>query len=127
MARIREGQKEYNHAYYVANRARIRAQQSAYGYANRTSIVAVRKGLTAEKVMGLLEAQGGRCAICLGEIDVPHIDHDHSCCPGQRSCGGCVRGLLCPACNHMLGKAQDEPEVLEAAARYLRRYAEGGR
>jgi len=24
-----------------------------------------------------------------------HIDHDHACCPGKRSCGKCVRGALC--------------------------------
>jgi hypothetical protein len=126
MARIRVGQREYNRAYYAANRNRIRAQQSAYGYANRSRLVAARKGLTAERVQALLEAQGGRCAICPSYLTVPHIDHDHSCCPGPKSCGECVRGLLCASCNHMLGKARDKPEVLEAAARYLRQFSEGG-
>jgi hypothetical protein len=26
-------------------------------------------------------------------------DHDHACCPGHRSCGRCLRGLLHPNCN----------------------------
>ena len=127
MPRIRVGQREYNRAYYIANRDRIRAEQSAYGYANRPKLTAARKGLTAETVQALRDAQGGRCAICPSELTTPHIDHDHSCCPGQRSCGRCVRGLLCASCNHMLGKAQDKPEVLEAAATYLRQFSEGGR
>jgi hypothetical protein len=125
MARDRERQKEYNRTYYATNRERIRVQHSTYNLANRPRIVAARKGLTAGRVQQLLGAQGGKCAICASEMTVPHIDHDHSCCSGPRSCGGCVRGLLCASCNHMLGKAHDKPEVLEAAAAYLRRFPGG--
>lgn len=39
------------------------------------------------------------------------IDHDHST--------GAVRGLLCSACNRMLGDAMDRPEILVAGAAYL--------
>ncbi len=58
-------------------------------------------GLTPERYDEMLAAQGGVCGIC-GEPpgDKPlAVDHDHSCCPGQRSCGECLRGLLCPSCN----------------------------
>jgi hypothetical protein len=73
--------------------------------------------------------QDGRCAIC--RRDDPgthhgywHIDHDHKCCPTSgRGCGSCVRGLLCGSCNLGLGHFADDPARLDAAAMYLRRYA----
>jgi hypothetical protein len=58
--------------------------------------------VTKEFVHRLLEFQRGSCAICgsrnAGSKSL-HIDHDHVCCPGRRSCGDCVRGLLCSGCN----------------------------
>lgn len=74
----------------------------------------------------MLVAQGGVCALC-GTTDagppngkyvtdtVFHVDHDHE--TGQ------IRALLCKACNMGLGCFQDQPELLEQAAAYLRSYA----
>lgn len=59
------------------------------------------------------------CQIC-GSYEKPSIDHDHSCCPGNKSCGKCIRGILCRACNSGIGMLRDDPEILEAGARYLR-------
>lgn len=47
------------------------------------------------------------------------IDHDHTCCVGDYSCGECVRGLICQTCNFLIGQAHDNPAVLRAAAEYL--------
>lgn len=85
--------------------------------------------LSLEAYRSLLEAQDYRCAIC--GVDTPtdirtnrfHVDHDHSCCPGNKSCGACVRGLLCHACNTALGNFQDDPKRLTSALAYL---ASGG-
>lgn len=68
-----------------------------------------------------VEEQDGACLICRrpclhGRLSV---DHDHSCCPGEESCGECVRELLCRQCNLGLGAFNDSPDLLRAAAAYL--------
>ena len=84
-----------------------------------------RYGITKADFEALIEAQDFRCAICKGkfwdEVSSPHIDHDHSCCSEQmKSCGKCIRGLLCRGCNQVLGCAKDDIETLTAAIKYLR-------
>jgi recombination endonuclease VII len=75
----------------------------------------------------LLSAQSGRCAICCTpaeDVRLPFaVDHDHACCPGRRSCGACVRGLICDSCNRGVGYLGDDSRRLRAAADYLDRYA----
>lgn len=85
-----------------------------------------RYGLTEASFDALLLSQGGSCAICRSTSPDDrrggwHVDHDHACCPGGESCGECVRGILCGRCNNMIGFAEDDPEVLSAAAEYVRR------
>lgn len=41
---------------------------------------------------------------CGGEKGRLVTDHDHECCPGARSCGVCVRGIVCYDCNNIEGK-----------------------
>lgn len=74
------------------------------------------------------EAQGGLCSCCGTPMDRGGrgktsvcVDHDRSCCPGRKSCGKCVRGLIHWSCNLVLGYARDNPEVLRLAADYLER------
>lgn len=47
------------------------------------------------------------------------VDHDRSCCPGDRSCVRCRRGVLCQWCNCALGYAGDDPDVLRRMAAYI--------
>jgi hypothetical protein len=50
------------------------------------------------------------------------IDHDHQCCDGGKSCGSCVRGLLCLRCNLNLGGYEAlMSRGLEKVHAYLRR------
>lgn len=81
-------------------------------------------GLSTEDFEALLRRQGNVCAIC-SEASTGrewHVDHDHACCPRQKTCGKCVRGILCARCNNGLGFFDDSPERLETAANYIRRY-----
>lgn len=79
-------------------------------------------GLTAEAWARILIAQQGRCASCGDPMVDPCVDHDHSCCSHPtKTCGLCVRGLLCSPCNSGLGMFRDDPVRLRAAVEYLER------
>lgn len=65
-----------------------------------------------------IEVLTSPCGIC-GATENLHIDHDHACCPGAKSCGGCVRGALCGGCNLGLGAFRDNPTRLALAIQYL--------
>ena len=64
-------------------------------------------GLTQEQFYLLLDAQQQACGMChepFAQGQLIHIDHDHVCCRlKNRSCGQCIRGLLCQTCNIALG------------------------
>jgi hypothetical protein len=79
-------------------------------------------GMTEDDYYILLEEQDGRCDICktfpgdtLG-VDRNRlvIDHDHTT--------GKVRALLCDFCNRGIGMFYDNPDLLVAAAEYVRRH-----
>lgn len=89
---------------------------------NREHNFVVNYGLHKAEIARMLAAQDGRCKSC-GDVLKPghgtHVDHSHSCCPGKKSCGKCLRGLLCRSCNLMLGNALDSASRLRAGATYL--------
>lgn len=76
--------------------------------------------LSYANYQSLVAAQDGKCAICNTVPDGQFaIDHDHKCCPGQKSCGVCIRGLLCGDCNWGIGLFRDDPARLRSAIRYV--------
>jgi hypothetical protein len=78
--------------------------------------------MTPEDYDKMVKHQNGGCAIChtpTSEGQSLHVDHDHSCCSGEKSCGKCIRGLLCQKCNHALGLLGDNILKLEKAIDYL--------
>jgi hypothetical protein len=82
------------------------------------------KGMTFEDFEKLKVDQDHRCAVCKRVTEVFHIDHDHSCCPGQKTCGNCNRGLLCSNCNLALGLLGDSISTLDSAIDYLAAHGE---
>lgn len=66
-----------------------------------------RYGLTKEAFDLLLESQQRACGMCRSPFEegcLIFIDRDHACCPDEKkSCGTCIRGLLCLRCNTGLG------------------------
>ena len=88
-----------------------------------------RFGLTPEMFEEIFNAQDRKCAACGGtDSGMPsgawHIDHDHNCCPQKnvKTCGKCIRGILCRSCNLTLGNAKEDPNRLRKLAEYIERY-----
>ena len=78
-----------------------------------------RHGLTEEQYLKLYNKYEGKCHSCK-DRDGINIDHDHSCCEGIRSCGKCVRGLLCSQCNTSLGLLNDDEQKIKNLIKYLK-------
>jgi len=81
-------------------------------------------GITPEAFERMLAEQEGCCYLCREPLDLEkkrgvHVDHDHSCCRGNRSCGKCIRGLACHACNTGVGAFGDDPERMIIVAERL--------
>lgn len=109
--------REYQrkHAEKIAARARVRRL--------------ARYGMTESQYAEMFERQGGLCRICrrpedglnsTGKPRLLAIDHNHSCCPEtSRSCGKCIRGLICGRCNTVLGMVGDSRSLLRKMITYL--------
>lgn len=103
----------YDHRpYYEANKASYSARARTYRLHHY--------GITEADFAEMMDRQGGLCAIGAHPFGKRVcIDHDHACCPGTRSCGKCVRGLLCHSHNVALGLFKDDPASLRDALTYL--------
>lgn len=121
-AKNREYALQYQRDHYHKNKQRYRDNQRRWNAVNKDRVAAWGRkynyGLTDEQYQAMLEKQEGRCSICGTAPKSPatkyvlHVDHDHET--------GHIRGLLCPHCNHGLGKFKDSVELLQKAIDYLK-------
>ena len=111
--------KKAARAYYIKNQDKLRVQRLEYNHSDqgqkvqRVLYLKKRYNLSVKEHKQMYIDQNGCCAVC-GEAvpyDEVHTDHDHGT--------GKVRGLLCMGCNHMLGRAKDNPDILTRGAEYL--------
>ena len=83
--------------------------------------------ISLEEFNKKLEKQGGVCAACGAAYSEEvkrfwNLDHDHDCCSGSKTCGKCIRGILCRDCNLALGMVKDDPCILRGLLSYLELY-----
>jgi hypothetical protein len=76
-----------------------------------------RYGINPEQYQKMI-ADG--CEVC-GSFDSLCVDHDHSCCPTNFTCGKCVRGILCRRCNMLEGFLGNDIELARSLIGYLKR------
>ena len=131
-----EKERAYGRDAYWKNRAvrlayakewRLKNPEKQFG-----NILRTRFKITVEQYRQMHTAQDGLCAVCRKPEDAifekdgtPQrlaVDHDHACCSGSRSCGKCIRALLCSSCNSALGLMRDDEARLMLAVEYLRKW-----
>jgi hypothetical protein len=117
----REKIAERHREYHAKNSDAIRERKRGYSALNpevvRRHNLKKKFGLTLSQYDEMLSTQCGVCAICGGACATGRrlsVDHCHST--------GKVRGLLCVRCNLTLGKMDDNPSILRAAADYVERF-----
>ena len=95
---------------------------------DRRSHLRSKFGIELEEYIEMLERQEGKCAICGCSTDDQKfafaVDHDHKCCDGRKSCGECIRGLLCSRCNSAIGQLKEDVNILMSAIDYLNKYSD---
>ncbi len=113
----------WHKSYYDNNKERAAAASLEWQRNNKDKVRWIQlksnHGITKEQWEEIYAKQNGACAICdLSTYDL-HVDHDHACCSGRRSCGMCIRGLLCGSCNRAMGLIKDNKETAKKMIEYL--------
>jgi len=113
-----------------SNEAR-RRRRAEPGYLRREWLRTAH-GMYPEDWQRMFDGQDGRCCYCRRPLqaDAPKavvVDHDHSCCPPNKSCTRCRRGLACQDCNKVIALAYEDSERLEIIAANLRVLAAAAR
>jgi hypothetical protein len=118
----KEYYKEYRRAWVAKNRDYLNARARGCPkkrYRGRTYDLRKKYNLSREQLDSMIAECEGRCPCCktiFGTLreSRPSVDHSHLT--------GKVRGVLCWRCNILIGHANDQPAILRACARYLKRF-----
>lgn len=117
-----EDERAYKRLYMKAHRANDpeRHRKASREWSQRNPYW-VKYRMSKDDWETLFADQSGSCYLCGDELvrdsqKSIHVDHDHSCCPNERSCGGCIRGLACSQCNQGIGRFKDDPERMRRVA-----------
>jgi hypothetical protein len=109
LKRDKAKKRKYNKEHYNSAKAQAYRLKAYYG--------------SVDIYARLLKEQDGHCATCPCTPEengkALAVDHDHNCCPGKRSCGKCIRGLLCTRCNKVLGLVYDDQNLVQQLLNYL--------
>lgn len=129
---LTEGNRKVNHkkGFVICRICSKARQREAYKRNKDTRVLGLKYNqlkfyynITQEQYEQLSASQDGKCAICSKTPKETGsalcVDHDHRCCPNNRSCGKCVRGLLCRTCNLALGLLGDDSYYLKKATNYI--------
>src|SRR5271165_5798167 len=87
--------------------------------------IKTKYNITFKQKQKMYADQGNNCLFfshCNNRTTITgiHIDHNHKCCAGKRSCGKCIRGLLCSRCNVLLGFVEIyRPGIFELMYSYI--------
>ena len=107
--------------YWARNREKLAAKKNKHYHAHRDHYLEVERERSYKKLYNItmadysqmLAAQDNKCAICSGVNADPKgrlkyfcVDHCHET--------GRVRGLLCLACNHLLGRYEKHMDAIHA-------------
>jgi hypothetical protein len=117
--------KEERQAYYQSHKAQFKEYQKRYKTQRYEYQIKYRYGITFEEFLEKVVDQEGKCKICEKSMTFGKgrhaacVDHNHGCCPGKRSCGKCIRGIICSSCNKLLGLSYDNISILKKAIVYL--------
>jgi hypothetical protein len=96
--------------------AMVRSQPSQTKEAKKAAGIKHVYGLTMEQYYELIK---DGCEVC-GTHEKLCIDHDHSCCPARtKTCGNCIRGVLCDRHNRAEGMLKGNPDEAIALAAYM--------
>lgn len=120
--------KEYCKLHYTRNwrGTKYRSKAKSPTYLRKPEMLKFMYGLTLSQYKLMLK---NGCNICgdHGSVSSLQIDHDHSCCNSARSCGGCVRGVLCSRCNSIMSwydknNLRDNHPLIPSIEKYLEKY-----